>query len=293
MIDRLEVETVLTLAEELHFGRTAERLHVSTARVSQTIRALERRVGTPLFERTSRRVALTPIGTQFVERLRPAWHDVQAAVRHAVDAGRGLTGTLRVGFVGPAAAQVLIRATEQFRHAVPGCEVQIREAQLAEVPELLSAGTVEVCLCPFSDALPATLARGPVLVREAFLLAVPTTHPWADLRELSVSDIGDTPTIQLAGAVNPVANPAAGPAAATLHEALTLVGVGRGVLPIGAHAQRYHARPDITYVILRDTPMLEWGLVWPTERSNARIRAFAEATVGSGVPSPYLSHGNS
>ncbi|WP_435876147.1 helix-turn-helix domain-containing protein [Saccharopolyspora shandongensis] len=68
------VEVLLTLAEELHFGRTAERLHITTGRVSQCIKALECRVGAALFERTSRRVALTPIGPQLGDQakaLRP------------------------------------------------------------------------------------------------------------------------------------------------------------------------------------------------------------------------------
>ena len=59
MLERHELDAFLTLAEELHFGRTAERLHISTTRVSQTIAKLERRVGVPLFNRTSRRVELT------------------------------------------------------------------------------------------------------------------------------------------------------------------------------------------------------------------------------------------
>ena len=58
MLERHELEAFLTLAEELHFGRTAERLRVSTARISQTIAKLERRIGVPLFNRTSRRVVL-------------------------------------------------------------------------------------------------------------------------------------------------------------------------------------------------------------------------------------------
>jgi DNA-binding transcriptional LysR family regulator len=67
---RHELEAFLTLAEELHFGRTAARLHVSTARISQTIRSLELRVGVRLFERTSRRVSLLPVGQQLLEDLR-------------------------------------------------------------------------------------------------------------------------------------------------------------------------------------------------------------------------------
>ena len=77
MLERYELETFLTLAEELHFGRTAERTHVSTARVSQTIKKLERRVGAPLFNRTSRHVELTPSGASCTTTCgpggRPSW----------------------------------------------------------------------------------------------------------------------------------------------------------------------------------------------------------------------------
>ncbi|GAB3874029.1 hypothetical protein GCM10027610_142150 [Dactylosporangium cerinum] len=71
---RHELEAFLTLAEELHFGRTAVRLHVSTARISQAIRSLELRVGVRLFERTSRRVSLLPVGQQLLDDLRRDQH---------------------------------------------------------------------------------------------------------------------------------------------------------------------------------------------------------------------------
>jgi hypothetical protein len=71
VVEQRDIEIFLTLAEELHFGRTAERLHVSTARVSQTIKKLERGIGTTLFERTSRHVALTPIGRRLDDDKRP------------------------------------------------------------------------------------------------------------------------------------------------------------------------------------------------------------------------------
>lgn len=281
VIERHEVETLLTLAEELHFGRTAERLRVSTARVSQTIRKLERRAGVALFERTSRRVELTPVGRQLVTELRPAWNEMLAAWQRAVDAGRGLTGVLRVGFDGPAAAQLLIGATEEFRRRVPGCEVHVREVQGAEIRERLRAGDIDLCLCPFEEIEADGLTRGPVLVREAYVLAVAAGHPWARRRAVPVAELGDVPVIRLAGAVAPSHEPGPGPAAGTLQEALTLAGIGQGVLPIGAHAQRYHARPDITYVPLADTGPLEWGLIWPVDRTSARIRAFSEAAAAS------------
>src|SRR5918998_4709727 len=105
MLERHELEAFLTLADELHFGRTAERLRVSTARISQTIRKLERRVGVPLFHRTSRRVGLTAAGRDLYNDVQPAWAQIAAGFRHAVEAGRGITGVLRVGFVGAAGGQ--------------------------------------------------------------------------------------------------------------------------------------------------------------------------------------------
>jgi DNA-binding transcriptional LysR family regulator len=102
MLERYELEAFLAVAEELHFGHAAERLRVSTARVSQTIRKLERRVGVALFNRTSRRVELSPVGRAFYDDLRPAWDQIAAAVDRAVEAGRGFAQTLRVCFTGAA-----------------------------------------------------------------------------------------------------------------------------------------------------------------------------------------------
>src|SRR5512141_1703599 len=97
-MERREIEIFLVLADELHFGRTAERLHVTTARVSQTIRKLEHRFGTLLFERTSRRVTLTPVGRRLADDLRPAFEQIEAGIARATLAGREVRGVLRVGF---------------------------------------------------------------------------------------------------------------------------------------------------------------------------------------------------
>src|SRR6185369_3531384 len=96
MPERHEIEAFLTLAEELHFGRTAERLRVSTTRISQTIRKLERGIGAPLFDRTSRRVELSPLGRQLYDQIQPAWAQIGAAYSRAVNEGRGRSGTVRV-----------------------------------------------------------------------------------------------------------------------------------------------------------------------------------------------------
>ncbi|SED16324.1 DNA-binding transcriptional regulator, LysR family [Amycolatopsis tolypomycina] len=279
MPDWRELETFLTLAEELHFGRTAERLHVSTAQVSQTIRKLERRIGVPLFTRTSRRVELTPSGRRFRADLEPAFTAVGAAVAKAVEAGRGVTGTLRVAFGDAAGGQLLAGVAERFRRRDPGCTVEFREVRPAEVLPWLRAGEVDVVLTGLP--LPAPdLVAGPVLVRELRFLAVAPTHPFARRDAVPVADLARVTVLRCAlpdlwldeHAPGAEPRPRAG-----LQELLTLAGAGEGVLPVGAHIRRYYPRPDVAYVPLSGAPLLEWGLVWPSGTASARVRAFAEA----------------
>ncbi|MER7486576.1 LysR family transcriptional regulator [Streptomyces sp. NPDC126497] len=282
VIERHEVETFLTLAKELHFGRTAAKLRVSTARVSQTVRKLERRVGVPLFHRTSRHVSLTAVGQQLHDELLPAWDSLGAAVQRAVETGRGLSGALRVAFVSAAAAQLLAGVTQVFRERAPDCEVRIQEAQAGRLLPGIRSGEADLGLTtlPVDDP---DLAHGPALVREARVLAVPVDHPFTRRGSVLTADLARVPLIRLPGdtAVLPRqadAPPApADPTAGTFQEALTLVGIGQGALPAGAHARRYYARPDIVYLPIGDAPALEWVLVWPADRHTARVRAFVEA----------------
>ncbi|WP_406387970.1 LysR family transcriptional regulator [Streptomyces sp. NBC_00887] len=97
-----DIEIFLALAEELHFGRTAERLHVSQARVSQAIGRQERRLGVTLFDRTSRRVSLTPVGRRLREDLQQAFDLLQAGLARAEAASLGAGHTLRLGVFGHA-----------------------------------------------------------------------------------------------------------------------------------------------------------------------------------------------
>ncbi|MBO8186351.1 LysR family transcriptional regulator [Streptomyces spirodelae] len=289
MLERHELEAFLTLAEELHFGRTAERLRVSTARISQTIRKLERRVGVPLFTRTSRRVELSPVGRQFYDDLRPVWTSMTAALARAIETGRGFTGTLQVCFTGAAAGQLLVGATELFRERHPDCDVRIREAQMAELMPWLHDGEVDIALATFPVHEP-NIDSGPVLVSEDRFLAVPIGHPFADRDSVSVEDLATVTMLRLPDTLpeslradrTPATTPAGHPirtgrSAATFQEVLTLVGAGHGVFPVGANVKRYYARPDIAYVHLRDAPPLRWGLLWRADSATSRVHAFSDA----------------
>lgn len=261
MIEKHEAEAFLTLAEELHFGRAAERLHVSTARVSQVIRKLERQVGVPLFRRTSRRVELTLVGRQLHDEFRPAWESADAALRHAIETGRGVSGTLIAAFTSAAGAQLLTSAAQAFRGQFPDCDVQLREAQAGQLLPWLRSGAADLALAAFPVDEP-DIASGPVLVSEARMLAVPRDHPFARRVRIAPSDLERVRLIEHDG---------------TIHEALTLVGAGQGTLIVGAHTRRYYARPDVVYVPVSGAPPLHWGLIWPADRKTARVRAFTAA----------------
>ncbi|GHF65755.1 LysR family transcriptional regulator [Streptomyces mashuensis] len=283
MLERHELEAFLTLAEELHFGRTAERLHLSTARVSQTIAKLERRVGVPLFDRTSRRVELSPVGRQLYDEIRPAWSRVCEAFERAVDAGRGLSGVLRVAFNGPAAGQLLVGAAQAFRARHPDCEVQIKEARQPEVLPWLRRGEADIALTchPLHEE---GIVMGPVLVREARMLAVPAGHPFARRATVTLEDLARVTVLRMPGTLpeSPHEDRAPStprPSATTFNEVLTLVGAGEGVFAVGAHARRYFARPDVVYVPFEDAEPVEWGLVWLANGATARVRAFSEAAL--------------
>ncbi|MGN9916350.1 LysR family transcriptional regulator [Micromonospora palomenae] len=291
MLERHEVETFLTLAEELHFGRTAERLRVTTGRISHVVKKLERRIGAPLFERTSRVVRLTPIGHRLADYLRPLVAGMEDAVRRAVEAGRGVTGELRVAFLGEWTAPVLLRAVNLFRERHPDCEVHVHEAQLANSRSSLVDGSIDVLIAayPFDG-----MANGPALLSEGRVLAVATGHPLAGAESVSLEVLADHPVVQYPAVTSaefkrdrtpdrtPSGRPVPrGPVGNTFSEMLSLVAMGRGVLPVGEHTRRYYPRPDVAYVPIHDAPPIRRGPVWLETNTTERVREFVRAAADS------------
>ncbi|MET8340384.1 LysR family transcriptional regulator [Streptosporangium canum] len=287
MLERHEIETFLTLSEELHFGRTAERLRVTTGRISHVVKKLERRIGAPLFDRTSRVVHLTPIGRRLADDLAPLAAQMDEAVRRAVDAGRGVAGQLRVAFLGEWTAPILLKAVSLFAERHPDCEVDVHEAQLFNSRSSLLDGSIDLLIAsyPFDG-----MACGPALLSERRVLAVAAEHPLAHEESVSLDVLAEHPMVQYPSVTSaefkrdrtpdhtPSGRPVPkGPTGNTFSEMLSLVAMGRGVLPVGEHSRRYYPRPDIAYVPIRDAPPIERGLVWLETNTTARVREFVRA----------------
>ncbi|MFB4289843.1 LysR family transcriptional regulator [Nonomuraea sp. ATR24] len=284
-MERRDIEIFLTLAEELHFTRTAERLGVSAARVSQTIKQLERRFGVALFQRTSRQVALTPVGSALREDVEAGHRRIQEGIAKAVAAGRGFTGTLRVGFSSPLVGEALMAAAEAFRARHPGGEVRIREVHLSDAFGALRTGELDLQITELPVREP-DLASGPALLRDPRVLAVSARHPFARRDSVTVEDLArdavlvpaDAPAYLL-DAIIPARTPGGRPVRrervlTSRQELLTLVSGGAGMAVVGNQATRYHARPDIAYVPIAGLPPIEYGPVWPAGGRTDRVRSF-------------------
>lgn len=291
-MEQRDIEIFLTLADELHFGRAAERLHVSTARVSQTIKKLERHIGAPLFERTSRRVEPTPIGRRLGDELRPAYEEIQVAIDRAMTAARGVRGTLRVGFIGAASGRFVLEVVEAFRAEHTDCEVSLRENQFGEGLGPLRGGEIDMALAtlPVRGTRQADLTAGSVLVEEDQLLAVPARHPFARRPSVSFADLARTKVLRTPPAIpdywdqalvpqhTPNGRPVErGPSFDTVQEMLALVGAGMGTYPVSTQFTSYYARPDVAYVPIHAAPPYQRRFFWLSAAETARIRAFDRA----------------
>ncbi|WP_433383179.1 LysR substrate-binding domain-containing protein [Actinoplanes sp. CA-142083] len=147
---------LLTLAEELHFGRTAQRLHVSQARVSQAIKAQERR--------TSRAVTLTPVGLRLRDDLRTGYDAIQQGIATASASARGTTGTVRLGVTG-AVGHEIRDVIDRFTGRHPGCEVVLREIHLGDPFGPLRARDVDLVVV-WRPVREADLTEGQVVLVE-------------------------------------------------------------------------------------------------------------------------------
>ncbi|MFE7712484.1 LysR family transcriptional regulator [Streptomyces sp. NPDC057486] len=145
MMDLRQMEVVVAVADTGGFTAAARRLHVVQSSVSGTVRALERELGTPLFDRTTHRVALTPAGEAFVPAARATLRAAEQA-REAVDAARGqLRGLVTVGTMQGVWAG-LHHALAALRAEHPGVVVRLRQAAVADIRQALREGTVDLAV---------------------------------------------------------------------------------------------------------------------------------------------------
>ncbi len=191
----------LAVADELHFGRAAERVHVAQPAISQQIQRLEAEIGTELFHRNRREVRLAPAGEALRDYAVRAIDEVNDGVEAARRAARGEIGNLTVGFLETAASTIVPRAVRQFRAARPDVNLTLRELGVGAQIDDLQAGRLDVGIIrPPADADDLVFER---IIDEELIAAVPSGHPLAARDQITARTVVDQPLVLLSREVVP------------------------------------------------------------------------------------------
>jgi DNA-binding transcriptional LysR family regulator len=299
-VELREIRVFLMLCEELHFGRTAERLHISQTRVSQTIQKLEAKIGAPLFERTSRRVALTRHGALLRDEVAPVHGEMTEVLRRAQAAGR--MPPLRLGLFCDQASQIP-RIVRRFEATHDGRTVEAAEVPVDDPFAPLRHGEIDL----MASWLPhgqSGLHLGPILGREPRVLAVSGDHPLARRAGISIEDVADFRVVRVEYPPRELHEtwvPSMSPAGRTIRhhklsdrslgdrgrmttEIVHLIATGRIVHPTIPSFANLFAHPDICYIPITDLPPLRSALVWRRGSTDQRVHEFArvaEEVVGA------------
>ncbi len=183
----------VAVAEELHFGRAAKRLHLSQPPLSQQIHKLEDILGYPLFVRTSRSVKLTDAGEVFLERARRTLRNVQRDIEETRSIGQGEVGSLNIGFVGSAMLTTLPGIFRAYRSAYPRVRLHLHESFTSRVAEGLENGTLDAGILRDGDA--SEKLNVTTLISDPYVAVLPVTRASARKKSISPGTLRDEPFV--------------------------------------------------------------------------------------------------
>ncbi|MCC5473652.1 LysR family transcriptional regulator [Streptomyces sp. NPDC059680] len=267
----------VAVAEELHFGRAAERLHIVQSAVSQQIQRLERELGAELFDRSPRRVRLTGAG----ERLLPEARAVLAAAEKARASVAAPAG-LRLGTSTGLGAH-LDRVLAAFAERAPEVPVELVSLPAGERLARVAAGRLDAAFV--RSAQPPAGVRVVPLWPDPLVAAVPATHPLARQAEIGLADLAGLPLALAPRSANPALvdlvlgachaagfEPVPGRAGGTLQDTLATIGSRPLWTVVFASHARVLATPRVAYVPFRSPGLaLETGLAVPSDAPSPHL----------------------
>ncbi len=187
-MDIEQLRSFLAVADELHFGRAAERLHVAQPPLSRTIKRLERELGTRLFDRNTRSVRLTSSGQALMDPAKEVLDALRRAETAVRSADHGEVGTVRIAFAGVSTHRLVARLARVVRSQRPGIQLELSSQNFAQpAMKRLLAGETDLALGRW-DVVPAEISAQ-VVMPDSLVLAVPDTHPLAGARRLSIGQL--------------------------------------------------------------------------------------------------------
>jgi DNA-binding transcriptional LysR family regulator len=187
-VELRQIRSFLSIAETLHFGRTAELIHISQPALSLQIRALEEEVGVRLFERNRRKTTLTAAGFAFRDDAAAALSQLEQGVRRARLAANGKLGLLRIGFISTAGREIVPGIVRQFRELNPEVEFSLRNILTAEQIRMLETGSLDVGFVRLPIGGHSALDVVTVH-REPLVLVVPSSHKLAKRKAVRLREL--------------------------------------------------------------------------------------------------------
>jgi DNA-binding transcriptional LysR family regulator len=277
------LRSFIAVAEELHFGRAAARVHIVQPALSRQIRALEQELGITLFERDRRRVALTPAGAVFLDEARGLLDHAVRAVEAARRADRGELGSLRIGYVPAMVSTGLPEIVRSFRQRYPGVDVRLQEMSPAMQIEALLGERVDVGFVRGPIHEPALATQ--TVLEEPLVAALPSGHRLGSHRRLRVAMLADEPFVIQARSSGPGSHDqilaicrSAGFSPRVVQEGsqaevASLVASGAGVAIVPA-SLRTIRRAGVLYRPLHGQPMTQLDMAWRKDAASPVLRAF-------------------
>jgi DNA-binding transcriptional LysR family regulator len=275
----------VVLAEELHFGRAARRLHITQPPLSTAIQALEEELGVRLFERTPRRVALTHAGHTFREHAQSLLARAAEAVELTRAADRGEIGRLGVGFMSATIYTLLPAVLRDFALSHPAVKLELHELTIPQQMAALRKGDIDVGFVrpPIDDAE----LDSQLLLREPLVVALPRGHRLARLRRIPGRRLADESFVMFQRAPGLVLHdlvlgfclhigftPRVAQEAAQSHAVAGLVSAGIGVALVPASTQGARLRGVEYRALAEKSPPAVTALAWRRDDASPVVAAF-------------------
>jgi DNA-binding transcriptional LysR family regulator len=277
-LDLRKLRYFVAVAEELHFGRAAERLHIAQPVLSRQIRALEDEVRALLFVRTKRATELTPAGRQLLDDARPLLSAADAARRRVARAARG-SKTFTIGFMPGLTVTEAVRA---FGATHPDIEVELIRTTWNDQVDVLHDGRVDVSIVRLPIDQAGLTVRP--LFEEPRVAMLPSDHRLAGKPVIEITDLADEHLLQDPDAVpewrdialelrTRTAKPV--PVMRSVEEKLEHVATGRGISIIPLSVATFYQRSDVATVPVNDLAPNAVCLAWVSSRRSRLIHDFA------------------
>lgn len=277
----------VAVAEELHFGRAAARLHITQPALSRQIRGLEEELGIELLRRTKRTVELTAAGATFLVEVRKALQQVESAVHVAQRVARGEVGTLRIAFTPSAMHTVLPGVLRQFRDRHPHVKLEMSELCTLDQVNALRTEIVDVGL--LHPPIDAPFLKLYPLPGERLVVALPQTHPLARQKQLRLKALATEPLILHPRYEGPVLYDqilhlcrSAGFEPHIVHEEskhqtrVGLVAAGIGITFVPESVQQSGLTGVFYRSLIGASPELQLAVAWRQEHSSPVLQKFLQ-----------------